>query len=125
MVNMSIEHFLVEDLDGSIIQINYLTDNPSQFWLTMKQDIVNDVVDINDKSFENWHDISYKEDQIINNDDYCDITLRVFKEMSITFNELPWNPQEIMIYNEFLDILLESGMIEYNKSGVPIFINSN
>lgn len=58
-------------------------------------------------------------DTFVGYDEYCDFNLKVFVEMARAFNDHQWNAQHPVQYNDFLDILYDAEMIEYDSEGIP------
>ena len=118
---MSIKQFLVEDLDGSLIEVSFMEDNPKQIWLVMKSDIMAEWAKGVDTLESNG--LWYKPDTFIDFAEYTDFSIRVFQEMARSFNELEWSTSTITQYSLFFDILKEADVVRYNEEGHPIFID--
>lgn len=118
---MSINHFLVQDLDGSIIQVAFLVDNPKQIWLVMKSDVMAEWAKTS--NMDTADDMWYKPDTIIDFAEYSGFSIKVFQEMAKSFNELEWDRETITEYSVFVDVLREANVVRYNEDGRPTFLD--
>ena len=143
---MDINQFLVEDVNGSLIELSYMCENTEQIWMVMVEDILtpefetligkreaeNDVFPSHPGHFEPItedeaiNQIGYmKPETIIDLDEYSAFNIRVFQEMTKAFEELPWDQNHPLQYFDFLDILQEAEMIEYDDMGIPRFLEDD
>lgn len=109
-----INQFLVEDLNGCIVEVAYLCSNPKQIWLVMIEDVVPEGCD---------PDLFYKPDQIMSFNEYSKFSIEVFQELARTYEEMPWDGHVVTTYEDFMSVLSDAEVIEYDSDGHPYFVS--
>lgn len=113
--------FLVEDINASIIQVWYNTDNTDNIFFVMKHDILEQLK--NNIGDELSDDIGfYDTDALIDFKEFDRFMIRVYQELSKVHSEAPWPEEEIISYFEFIETLDDAEMIEYDERGIPHFV---